>query len=278
MRNSRRDGDQSRTAARASTSPPSFSKVPTPAMIVGLLGASALNVCSFACTTDVVRFTHRDAAGITGQEAGSVPSDGGQALDQRSDQPPGGDREMDARAVDGSADIASSDRQIPDGLPDRAQQPPLFRYVEYVCCRMDVPTDCVTAFLGSAQTCFDASSWKEAAFHDCDRQGALLTDYSAYLDCSSEALTPGSAPAPRCFFAEKAAVQDKDTRCLVCDEGSGAATQYCEFLSCTTVQAEPPLRCEQCRWSRQPSILCDVCYDQATGTTRDTCHGQKPPE
>lgn len=182
---------------------------------------------------------------------------------------------MDAQGGDSQADVAAPDRQIPDALPDRPQQPPLYRYVEYVCCKMDVSNECVTAFMGSAALCADTAHWKDSAHNDCNRQGALLADYFVYLDCSSELVAPGSAPAPRCFYAEK---RTENMRCLVCDDGAGAVTQYCEVISCTTVQADPAMRCDQCRWSRQPSVLCDVCYDQTTGTTRDTCYGQKAPE
>lgn len=211
-------------------------------------------VAGIACSTEVVDFRTHDAA------VGDVEADSDAALDNVSiaevPDSPGGLLDRAERETSGEP------VQLPDGIS--ATMGGTSRYVQYSCCESDRVSGCTDDVAGSATACKGTTFWKAYADDACRKQGLRLVDVAFYGDCTNPS-SDGGTSAP-CITLE-----NMDSRCTICDDGTDSVAFYCESLVCKPLN-DAGVGCQACVWVDHPDAPCTYCSDSAGTVLKDSCH------
>lgn len=204
-------------------------------------------ITGIACTTEVVDFRiHHEAVP-------DAQADSEQSLGQTPD------RASIAEASDGPTDAPV---QLPDGIS--ATSLATSRYVQYTCCESDKVSGCTGDVAGSPTSCKGLTFWKAYADDACRKQGLQLSDLGFYGDCTHPS-DDGSVDAP-CITLE-----NLDSRCTICDDGTPNTAFYCESLVCEPL-GDAGAGCRACAWADHPDAPCSYCSDAAGNVVEDSCH------
>lgn len=151
---------------------------------------SSLLAVGIACTTEVVRFDHRDAGVADVLGDANLPADLKLPIDELS----------------------------PSGTG-------FSRYVQYACCKSAPGSGCMEDIAGGPSSCESAGAWKTYVAQKCEALGMFVGKALVYGDCSPPSDQADTGVDAQCFSTE-----NQNTRCRICGDVASCENLNCKPL------------------------------------------------